>query len=58
MEKEARLATKNLWTVVSESNVRARHFYQAAQFVEVASLPDLVARGYNEILLRKTLSPQ
>jgi len=58
MEEEARLAIKNLWTVVSESNVRARHFYREAHFVEVASLPDLVAKGCNEILLRKTLSSQ
>lgn len=58
MEKEALLAATNLWTVTSEFNTPARAFYQAAQFVEVASLPDLVAKGYNEILLRKPLSPQ
>jgi GNAT superfamily N-acetyltransferase len=58
MEEEARFTIKNLWTVVSESNVRARYFYREAQFIEVASLPDLVAKGCNEILLRKTLSPQ
>ena len=58
MEEEARLAAKNQWAVVSESNVRARHFYRKAQFVEVAALPDLVAKGHNEILLRKTLAPQ
>lgn len=55
MEGEARPAAQNLWAVVSESNLRARQFYRAAQFVEVTPLPDLVAKGYNEILLRKAL---
>lgn len=58
MEGEARLVTTNLWAVVSESNARARHFYRQAQFVEIAFLPDLVAKGLNEILLRKTLVRQ
>lgn len=57
MEEEARLASNNLWTVTSECNNRARQFYQSAGFAEVAPLPDLVASGYSEILLRKMLSP-
>jgi GNAT superfamily N-acetyltransferase len=58
LESEARRATRNIWTVTSEFNARARQFYRAAHFVEVALLPDLVTNGYSEILLRKTLSPQ
>ncbi|MGD9947165.1 MAG: GNAT family N-acetyltransferase [Desulfobulbus sp.] len=55
MEEQARLSANNLWTVTSEFNTKARQFYQAAGFVEVAPLPDLVATGESEILLRKTL---
>jgi len=55
MEQEARHSASNLWTVTSEFNTRARRFYQAAGFVEVAPLPDLVTSGYNELLLRKSL---
>ena len=55
LEQEARRSANNLWTVTSEFNTRARRFYQAAGFVEVAPLPDLVISGYNELLLRKSL---
>jgi GNAT superfamily N-acetyltransferase len=58
IEEQARLHSKNLWTMTSEFNLRARAFYQAVGFVEIAPLPDLVAEGYNEILLRKTLTAQ
>lgn len=54
-EEQARPSEKNLWTMTSEFNHRARRFYQAAGFVEIAPVADLVADGCNEILLRKTL---
>ena len=56
IEEQARPSAKNLWTMTSEFNHRARRFYQAAGFVEIAPVADLVADGCNEILLRKTLT--
>jgi len=56
MEQETRNSANNLWTVTSEFNTRARNFYRTAGFVEVAPLPGLVKKGYNELLLRKTIS--
>ena len=55
-EEQARPSAKNLWTMTSEFNQRALRFYQAAGFVEIAPVADLVADGCNEILLRKTLT--
>jgi diamine N-acetyltransferase len=55
IEKQARLTANNIWAVTSEFNTRARQFYRAANFVEIAPLENLVANGYNEILLRKVL---
>ena len=43
----------NLWAVVSAFNSAARRFYAARGFVEVATLPDLICAGYEEILVRK-----
>lgn len=57
LEEESRAAANNIWTVASEGNEHARKFYRASHFVEVATLPNLVAKGYNEILLRKTINP-
>lgn len=46
----------SLWALVSAFNEPARAFYARQGFVEVASLPDLVAPGFGEILLRKVLA--
>lgn len=43
----------NLWACVSAFNAPARAFYARAGFDEVATLPDLVAAGADEILLRR-----
>lgn len=43
----------NLWACVSSFNAPARAFYARAGFDEVATLPDLVAAGADEILLRR-----
>ncbi|HLO77140.1 MAG TPA: GNAT family N-acetyltransferase [Magnetospirillum sp.] len=45
----------NLWACVSAFNSAARRFYAGMGFVEVAPLPDLVADGQAEILLRRRL---
>lgn len=45
----------NLWACVSDFNAPARAFYARQGFAEVASLPDLVAAGEGEILLRRVL---
>jgi len=45
----------NLWALVSAINPQARQFYQREGFIEIGELQDLVAKGYNEILLRKPL---
>jgi len=55
VEQEATTVSRNLWALVSVFNVQARRFYRLCGFVEVTELPDLVKRGYNEILLRKVL---
>lgn len=46
----------NLWACVSAFNAPARAFYARQGFDEVAALPDLVAAGADEILLRKRIS--
>lgn len=53
IENETRAA--NLWALVSSFNEPARRFYARQGFVEIAPLADLVAEGYQEILLRKPL---
>jgi GNAT superfamily N-acetyltransferase len=49
IEEEAR----NLWVCASSFNMRALRFYARHGFEPVATLPGLVADGYEEILLRK-----
>jgi GNAT superfamily N-acetyltransferase len=51
----ARAESANLWVTVSSFNAAARAFYSATGFFEVAVLPDLVARGFDEVLLRLPL---
>ncbi len=47
----------NLWACVSDFNAPARAFYARQGFAEVAPLPDLVAEGMGEILLRRVVRP-
>ncbi len=49
IEHEAR----NVWVCASSFNARALRFYERHGFRRAASLPGLVADGYDEILLRK-----
>ena len=55
LEQEALPASRNLWALVSAFNSRARGFYRLCGFVEVVELPDMVKKGFNEVLLRKPL---
>lgn len=48
-----RNASRSLWACASRSNTRALAFYRRHGFAETAVLPDLVADGFDEILLRK-----
>ena len=51
IENETR--APNVWALVSLFNEPARRFYARQGFVEIAALDDLVAKGHQEILLRK-----
>jgi ribosomal protein S18 acetylase RimI-like enzyme len=44
---------RNLWVCASSFNARALRFYERHGFARAATLPALVADGYDEILLRK-----
>jgi ribosomal protein S18 acetylase RimI-like enzyme len=44
---------RNLWVCASSFNARALGFYERHGFARAATLPGLVADGYDEILLRK-----
>jgi diamine N-acetyltransferase len=48
-----RLGARNLWVCASSFNARALRFYGRHGFSPAATLPGLVADGYDEILLRK-----
>jgi diamine N-acetyltransferase len=47
--------SNSIWTTASSFNTRALAFYRNLGFAEIAALPDLVAGGRCEILLRKLL---
>lgn len=49
LDQEAR----NLWVCASSFNARALRFYARHGFEPAATLPGLVAEGFDEILLRK-----
>jgi diamine N-acetyltransferase len=51
------LGARNLWVCASSFNDGALRFYQHHGFQPAATLPGLVADGYEEILLRKFLLP-
>ena len=55
IEQEVRCEAANLWALVSSFNAPARRFYAKHGFIEIAALNELVASGYDEILLRKRL---
>jgi diamine N-acetyltransferase len=54
LESEAlRHQARNLWVCASSFNQRGLGFYERHGFRRAATLPGLVADGYDEILLRK-----
>jgi GNAT superfamily N-acetyltransferase len=54
LEREAVAGgARNLWVCASSFNKRALRFYEQHGFARAATLPGLVADGYDEILLRK-----
>ncbi|MFW2391900.1 MAG: GNAT family N-acetyltransferase [Methyloceanibacter sp.] len=54
-QEASRLEARNLWVCASRGNASALRFYQRHGFEETAALPDLVADGFEDILLRRTL---
>jgi ribosomal protein S18 acetylase RimI-like enzyme len=48
-----RVGARNLWVCATSCNARALRFYARHGFQPVATLPGLVADGYDDILLRK-----
>lgn len=56
IEKIARgRCQRHVWIMASDFNLRARSFYRAHGYVEVAILTDVVCDGMNEVLMRKRL---
>lgn len=56
LENEAaREGHRHVWIMVSVFNDRARAFYQRQGYTEIASIPDIIKDGFEEILLRKRL---
>ncbi len=55
MQDEVAGQAKNLWLCASAFNAGALAFYQRHGFSPVGDLPDLVAPGFTEILMRKRL---
>jgi len=53
--RRAAEVSANLWACVSAFNAPARAFYARHGFIETATLVDLVAPGFDEILVRKRL---
>lgn len=51
-----RLGSRNIWVCTSQFNEHAVHFYNKHGFKSAAALSDLVADGFTELLLRKTLT--
>jgi GNAT superfamily N-acetyltransferase len=55
IKDQVRCHGANLWALVSSFNEPARRFYAKHGFIEIAALNELVAPGYDEILVRKRL---
>lgn len=56
LEREARAGgARNLWVCASAFNDGALAYYEARGFTRATQLPDLVADGIDEVLLRKRL---
>jgi ribosomal protein S18 acetylase RimI-like enzyme len=56
LERDYRERTRNIWLLVSGFNTPARRLYESEGFVPIGEIPDLVAPGHDEVLMRKVLS--
>jgi GNAT superfamily N-acetyltransferase len=57
VEEQAFRRGPNLFLCCVDRNVEARRFYEREGYTMVGPLPDLIAPGITEVLLRKTLGP-
>ncbi len=48
----------NVFICVSEFNSRALRFYEAAGYTVIGTLKDFIKKGFDELLLRKTVGPK
>lgn len=55
-ETEARGHFRNLWLCVSGFNANAQRFYLAHGYEQVATIPELMQAGDDELLMRKRLA--
>ncbi len=55
LEAQTRLASHNVWLLVSSFNTKARAFYERRGYYEIGPIQDLIAPGCDEILLRKRI---
>ncbi|MFN8349183.1 MAG: GNAT family N-acetyltransferase [Spirosomataceae bacterium] len=56
-EENVRTYSVNLFICVSDFNQKALKLYREFGFEQIGLLPDLVKKGFTEILLRKTFGP-
>lgn len=56
-EQRIHRVSPNVYICVSSFNTRARALYERVGFEYVGTLKDLLVKGYDEILLRKTIGP-
>jgi ribosomal protein S18 acetylase RimI-like enzyme len=56
-EERIHRVSPNVYICVSSFNTRARALYERVGFEYVGTLKDLIVKGYDEILLRKTIGP-
>ena len=55
LEAQTRLASRNVWLLVSSFNTKARAFYERRGYHEIGPIEDFIEPGYDEILLRKVV---
>ena len=55
LEAQTRLASRNVWILVSSFNTKARAFYERRGYQEIGPIKDFIEPGYDEVLLRKSV---
>ena len=55
LEAQTRLASRNVWLLVSSFNTKARAFYERRGYHAIGPIKDFIEPGYDEILLRKSV---